>query len=346
MNNIIFNDILNVQRPRRPRQYRHRPSQLLDTFTDTEIRDRYRFDRDNIRWICDWLRDDLQRPTNRNHALSVEIQVLVSLRFLASGSFIQVTSDVFGIDKSTYSRVVRDFVTAVVNKRNDFIYFPRDADEKDEIKKAFFNLGGFPSTIGCVDGVHVPVKNPPSDDEASYVNRKGWHSINVQGIADANYVFRNVVAKWPGSSHDSFIFRTSNIYEYFEENLRLLDDGLILGDSGYALSRYLMTPYSDPVTPAQKRFNNAHKSTRGTVERAFGQLKRRFPCLSLGLRLRPNKWCKVIVACFVLHNIAKSLYDPDFEDVDGYICEEMPEGNNNNNHAGIMVREHITRTFF
>ena len=79
---------------------------------------RYRFGRDSIHFICDLLRDDLQRPTKRNHALSVETQVLASLRFLASGSFQQVVGDVLGINKSPVSRVVTH---SLVDKKH-FIY--------------------------------------------------------------------------------------------------------------------------------------------------------------------------------------------------------------------------------
>ena len=44
---------------RRPRNHRHRSSPLLDTFTDAEIRDRYRFRRDAIAFICDIVDYDL-----------------------------------------------------------------------------------------------------------------------------------------------------------------------------------------------------------------------------------------------------------------------------------------------
>ena len=61
MDNIVMNDIVmdNVVASRRPRTYRHRPSQLLDTFTETEIHDRYRFTRSSIEYICDIVDEDL-----------------------------------------------------------------------------------------------------------------------------------------------------------------------------------------------------------------------------------------------------------------------------------------------
>ena len=255
---------------------------------------------------------------------------------LASGSFQQVVGDV---DKSSVSRVVTHFCESLVNKKHLFIKFPRTVIEKDAMKKKFFKVGGFPSTIACVDGLHVPIV-APSNDENSFVNRKGWHSINVEGVNDADNVFVDIVAKWPGSTHDSFIFRTSNLHR--------IDDGLILGDSGYALCRYLMTPYADPVTRPEKRYTRAHKSTRCSVERSIGQLKRRFASLNRGLRLNPNKCCLVIVASVILHNIAKHLQEEDFENEDeNYFCAEMEEGFDLRcNEAGRLVRQHVTTTFF
>jgi len=66
-------------------------------------------------------------------------------------------------------------------------------------------------------------------------------------------MFTNIVARWPGSCHDSHIFRSSNICQYLEENHNSLDDGVILGDSGYACSPFLMTPYSNPESPEQPK---------------------------------------------------------------------------------------------
>ena len=84
MENVLYNNVLMNDYP--ARVYRHRPSQLLDTFPEEEIRSRYRFRRDSIQFICDIVEPDLRRPTFRNHAL-VEQQVLASLRFLGEVYF-------------------------------------------------------------------------------------------------------------------------------------------------------------------------------------------------------------------------------------------------------------------
>ena len=50
-------------------------------------------------------------------------------------------------------------------------------------------------------------------------------------------------------------------------------DGIILGDSGYMLRTWLMTPVVNPVTRKQSAYNNAHRCTRTTVERSIGVAK-------------------------------------------------------------------------
>ena len=78
----------------------------------------------------------------------------------------------------------------------------------------------------------------------------------------------------------------------------------ILGDSGYMLRPYLLTPYRQSASPAQSNYNYAHKITRVLIEQTFGRWKRRFHCLHGEIRMTPEKVCKIIIACAVLHNMA------------------------------------------
>ena len=48
------------------------------------------------------------------------------------------------------------------------------------------------------------------------MNRKGVHTINIQAVCDTDMKFLNVVAKWPGSSHDAFVWRSSSLHGMFE----------------------------------------------------------------------------------------------------------------------------------
>lgn len=87
--------LFHVPIQRKERTFRSKEELTLD-YTDTELRARYRFGREGILFLSDLVRDKLTRQTNRNHALSVEQQIMVTLRFLASGSFLQVIGDTLG----------------------------------------------------------------------------------------------------------------------------------------------------------------------------------------------------------------------------------------------------------
>ena len=93
-------------------------------------------------------------------------------------------------------------------------------------------------------GTHVKII-APSENLEEYIDRKGYHSINVQILVDSNYLIRNVVARWPGSVYDSRVLRRSALYELMEDGDI---NGFILGDSGYACLPWLMTPLAAPAT--------------------------------------------------------------------------------------------------
>ena len=63
-------------------------------------------------------------------------------------------------------------------------------------------------------------------------------------------------------------------------------------------------------------FNTILKTFRSAVKRSIGQLKRCFNCLQSELWIQPDEACLIIVACVILHNIAKMLDKKDFEVVD------------------------------
>ena len=46
-----------------------------------------------------------------------------------------------------------------------------------------YDKGRFPGVIGCVDRTHVRIQEPRAN-ENNFVNRKGYHSINVQAVCN------------------------------------------------------------------------------------------------------------------------------------------------------------------
>ncbi|KAK0135064.1 Beta-1,3-glucosyltransferase [Merluccius polli] len=68
----------------------------------------------------------------------------------------------------------------------------------------------YAGVVGAIDGTHIKII-APSKDEDVFVNRKKLHSINTQIVFDATFNILDVVAKWPGSTHDSRILMESGL---------------------------------------------------------------------------------------------------------------------------------------
>ncbi|XP_063063602.1 putative nuclease HARBI1 [Engraulis encrasicolus] len=213
------------------------------------------------------LANDLQRPTKRSSPLPVALQVMLALRFFASGTFQMVLGGTLGVSQSSVCRVVRDVATALCGRAGMFIKFPTTAAQCITIKQQFSDIAGFPNVLGAVDGTHVAIK-APQENEDLYVNRKHFHSINVQVICDANLKVIDLVAKWPGSTHDSFMFTNSGTGIKFNEGE--MPDGWLLGDSGYPLRPWLMTPVLHPASEAEERYTRAQQEEEDGLNRQTG----------------------------------------------------------------------------
>ncbi|KAJ8970453.1 hypothetical protein NQ314_001225 [Rhamnusium bicolor] len=84
--------------------------------------------------------------------------------------------------------------------------------------------------------------------------------------------------------------------------LQVVVCSFLLGDSGYRNSKYLLTPLLSTNDLAQELYNRCHMKSRNPVERQYGLWKKRFPILSLGMRVSTSLVKTVIVATAVLHN--------------------------------------------
>uniref|UniRef100_A0A8D9AJR4 DDE Tnp4 domain-containing protein n=1 Tax=Cacopsylla melanoneura TaxID=428564 RepID=A0A8D9AJR4_9HEMI len=107
-----------------------------------------------------------------------------------------------------------------------------------------------------------------------------------------------------------------------------MDNFVLLADSGYGIEPSLMTPYRTPMENDEIAFNNLLKKERVIIERCFGQVKRRFPILQYMVRVKLDRVPRIIVCCFILHNIAKYLQDEEFlESEEVYFNEPNIEEN-------------------
>ena len=267
-----------------------------EMYSVDEFRMRFRFSKPAFEHILELVRDVLEHESKRNNAVSAELQLLIALRFFATGSFQMTLADVFGIHQTTVSRIVYRVSRAIAALRRTYIKFPNQ-EERAKQNNEYHKIAKFPGVIGCIDGTHIELLHQPSTQHSElYRNRKDYFSLNVQVMFDAEYRIRDIVSRWYGSAHDSRIFHSSRLMDKLE---RLPRGSWILGDSGYACYPFLITPFLNPANRAQRKFNRSQKVTRSTVERGIGCWKRRFPCVKngLGINIKRLSQCHCCNSC-------------------------------------------------
>ncbi|KAM3865901.1 putative nuclease HARBI1 [Diretmus argenteus] len=256
----------------------------LDVLNDRALQHKYRLPRAEIQRLIQIVSPHIQRATRRNYALSPEVQLLAALRFYAVGSFQETVGDGTGLSKASVSRSVAAVTPILLRHARQHIKMPIMGEEVRKVHQGFFDMAGIPRVLGLVDGTLIPLLNPSLVDP-SWICRKHFSAINTQVVV----------------AHDGLIV------DIVKAARGIYGRSIFLGDSGYPLRSYLITPVTNPASPAEERFNEGHIRTRTHVEQVFGRWKARFRCIhrsSGGLRLSPHKACQVIVVTAMLHNIA------------------------------------------
>lgn len=303
-----------------PRHFQPHTTPLND-YNDDEFKQRFRMTKSSFQKLLEMIGDGASMGRRGRKPIPMETKVLITLRYLATGSFQLTTADTIGISQPSASKCISSITRKIASLAPNVITFPDEAEART-IQIGFYNLvpsrhpGGkpFPGVIGAVDGTHVKVLAPGAPNREIFRDRKGEISLNIQAICDHRLKFLDVVCRWPGSVHDSRMFRESKIMGHLEKGT---SKGWLLGDSGYSLSPYLMTPLANPVTTPERNYNFSHIQTRNTIERSFGVLKKRFAVLGGTVRQDFNNTIPTIMACFVLHNFLINLgdeFEPDSVD--------------------------------
>ncbi|XP_070175895.1 putative nuclease HARBI1 [Littorina saxatilis] len=146
--------------------------------------------------------------------------------------------------------------------------------ELPSLAEKFEERGGIAGVVGAIDGTYICIPGP-SIHRGSYVNRKGHPRFQLQVVCSKDLLFLDVVTGWPGSVHDSRVFRNCPLKERLETGL--LPPGYhLLGDSAYQLTPYLMVPFRNNgnlnivertwnrgnLNIVERTWNRAHSSTR------------------------------------------------------------------------------------
>ena len=172
--------------------------------------------------------------------------------------------------------------------------------------------------MGALDGKHVALKCPANSGSKFY-NYKGFYSIILMALVDADYKFIWVECGTNGGASDRQIFNNCDLKDAIERGTlgipaddRLPNDDrftpyYFIGDDAFAIQTYFMKPFSlRNLRREQRIFNYRISRARRIVENAFGILCNRFGCLLNTFRQKPKTVAYIVKACIVLHNMLRS----------------------------------------
>ncbi|XP_022771141.1 protein ANTAGONIST OF LIKE HETEROCHROMATIN PROTEIN 1-like [Durio zibethinus] len=282
----------------------------------------FRVARKTFDYICSLVREDLvSRPPSgliniEGRLLSVEKQVAIALRRLASCES-QVSVGVsFGVGQSTVSQVTWRFIEALEERAKHHLKWP-DSNRMEDIKLKFEASFGLPNCCGAVDATHIIMTLPAVQTSDDWCDQESNYSMFLQGIVDHEMRFLDIVTGWPGGMSVSRLLKCSGFFRLCEARdrlngrIRTLSEGLemrefIVGGAAYPLLPWLITPYEINGLSSfmSINFNASHEVARLLAVRAFLQLKGSWRILNK-VMWRPDKrkLPSIILVCCLLHNI-------------------------------------------
>ncbi|KAI4455490.1 hypothetical protein MML48_9g00008915 [Holotrichia oblita] len=212
--------------------------------------------------------------------------------------------DRFNVGRATALRSVRRVTNALFRLAPRVIQWPSQ-DRAVIVMRGFEEASGIPRIIGAIDGTHIKI-DAPKENAADYVNRKGYHSLQLQVVCDHRALITHCYAGHPGSVHDQRVFRRSEVAEFLNNEERFPMNSHLIGDAAYELHNNVLVPFRDNgrLTARQKNYNYRLSSARTVVERCFALLKGRLRSLLDRLPMaRVDLMAEYIVSCCVIHNI-------------------------------------------
>ena len=161
----------------------------------------------------------------------------------------------------------------------------------------------------------------PSRSGSHYYNYKGFFSIVLFALVDADYKFIWADIGGKGSASDAQIYNASSLKEHIEtgtagfpSDAPLPGDNrdvpyFIIGDEAFALCPTLMKPYHRRNMAREERiFKYRLSRARRVVENAFGIMSNRFQIFLTKMRHNPETVKLITKTCMVLHNIMRVRY--------------------------------------
>lgn len=257
--------------------------------------------------LGDALDVDGAAANKRGGAILPEICLYCTLRYLAGGSYLDIT-DIAGISQSSFYRVVWKTITAIVQCSALRIVFPA-TDE--EVKGA---IGGFASVstegvikncAGVVDGyllrIRVPAKDEVKNVRSFFSGHYQCYGVNIQAAADHHSRFIHYSFAAPGVTGDRDAIKQCSLFDLVES----LPHGIcVIGDAAYQPTEHMVPVYQgvDRLSQKYDNFNFFASQCRIRVEMAFGMMQSKWGILQRPLTCSIANMIWLVQAIARLHN--------------------------------------------
>ncbi|XP_069819926.1 uncharacterized protein [Dendropsophus ebraccatus] len=289
---------------------------LLAELTDTQAEDYrnyLRMSEESFLQLLSLVKPFIQKKdTVMRQSIPPEQRLTATLRFLATGKSLQDLRLATAMSQPTLSKVIPETCEAIVLAlKDEYFKFPKTAEEWMTVAHGFEEHWQFPNCGGSLDGKHIRISQPPNSGSFFY-NYKGYFSVILMALVNANYEFMMVDVGRNGSVSDGGVLELTKFFTMLRDNKLALPSNqetkenlnfVFVGDEAFPLHPHLMKPFPQKnLTPQKKVFNYRLSRARRVVENAFGILANRFRIFHTAINLKPEKIEKVVLACCVLHN--------------------------------------------
>lgn len=262
-----------------------------------------------------------KQNTTYRQAHDPGLKLALTLRHLASGTRYRSMSYGWRVPHNTISQIVPEVCQAIIDEYKDEVMkCPTTPEEWRAISHDFLKRWNFPHTCGALDGKHINCRCPPNSGSL-YYNYKGFYSVVLMALVDADYKFIWADIGGMGSASDAQIYNASELKECVENGSLGFPDPeplpndnqnvpyFFVGDDAFALRPNMMKPYSlRGMTRQERIFNYRLSRARRVVENAFGILANRFQVLLSTMQQHPETVKLIVTTCMILHNLMRKRY--------------------------------------
>ncbi|XP_069597387.1 uncharacterized protein [Ranitomeya imitator] len=256
-----------------------------------------------------------RQNTRMRAAVPVDERLAVTLRFLATGRSMQDLHYCAAISRTLLSVIIPETCKAIISAlHHNYVPFPETPDDWKEISWGFHEQWQFPNCGGALDGKHVRITQPPHSG-SFYYNYKGYFSVILMALVNANYEFVSVSVGINGRLSDGGVLELTDFGDRLKENKLALPPNsdttgnmnfVFVGDEAFPLHPNLLKPFSQKtLTPERRIFNYRLSRARRVVENAFGIMANRFRVFHTAMNMKLSSIDSVVLACCVLHNFLR-----------------------------------------